>query len=253
MAISQIEFRFLAEAHAKGCLIRGGSILEFGEANTNRINSNKIDVPGSLESVMTPGPERDGMIARARILEGSDDLANRYEEAKLIYQALFEYVSYNAIDLLPPSESRFQQNLNEPFNLHRQFDVCINNGTTEHVFNQANIYRAIHDHTRLHGIMVHWTPCIGWVNHGLFHVQPGFFCDLAAINEYAICFACLATVTNLFDLNPAGINDESFKAHPDLRNALACVVLRKETDAPFRYPLQGKYSNLGQYVGSPLR
>ena len=87
----------------------------------------------------------------------------------------------------------------------------------------------------------------------LLHVQPGFFCDLAAINEYAICFACLATVTNLFDLNPAGINDESFKAHPDLRNALACVVLRKETDAPFRYPLQGKYSNLGQYVGSPLR
>jgi len=248
MAISQIEFRFLAKAYQLGCFRRGGGILEFGEANTNRINANKIDVPIAIETVMQQGDERDAMVARARILQEGDELADRYEEARLIYKALFAYDSYNAIDLLPPSEDRIQQNLNEPFNLGRQFDICINNGTTEHLFNQANVYKAIHDHTRKDGIMIHWTPCIGWVNHGLFHVQPGLFYDLAKANGYALLLGCLATFKNLFDLNPAGVNEESFEAHPDLHNALACVVLRKESDAAFRYPLQGKYSNLRQYV-----
>jgi hypothetical protein len=253
MAISQIEFRFLAEAHKQGCFLRGGNILEFGEANTNRINANKIDVPAAIELVMPPSLERDVMVARARILQEGDGLPNRYEEARLIYKALFDYTSYNAIDLLPPSKDRTQQDLNEPFNLGRQFDVCLNNGTTEHVFNQANCYKAIHDHTRAGGIIVHWTPCLGWVNHGLFHVQPGFFFDLARNNGYTMLLGCFATLTNLFDLDPAGVNDDSFNAHPDLRNALACVVLRKETDAPFHYPLQGKYSSLSEYASSPPR
>jgi hypothetical protein len=253
MAISQIEFRFLAEAHKRRCLTRGGSMLEFGEANTNRINANKIDVPSAIEQVMPPGPERDAMVARVRVLQGGGGLPNRYEEARLIYKALFDYTSYNAVDLLPPSQDRIQQNLNEPFDLDKRYDVCINNGTTEHVFNQANCYQAIHDHTRAGGIMVHWTPCIGWLNHGLFHVQPGFFFDLAHANQYAMPLACLATTENLYDLNPAGVNEETLNAHPDLRNALACVVLRKAVDAPFRYPLQGKYSSLSQYAGSPLQ
>ncbi len=252
MAISQIEFRFLAKAHRQGCLIRGGSILEFGEANTNRINANKIDVPAAIEMIASSGADRDATMARARILQGSDNLSNRYEEARLIYRALFGYASYHAVDLLPPSEHRYQRNLNEPFDLGRQFDVCINNGTTEHVFNQANVYKAFHDHTRRGGIMVHWTPCIGWVNHGLFHVQPGFFYDLARANQYTVLLGCLATAKNLFDLNPAGVNEETFSAHPDLRNALACAVLRKESDTPFRYPLQRKYSDLSQYVSGAV-
>jgi hypothetical protein len=248
MAISQIEFRFLAEAHRQGCLLRGGSILEFGEANTNRINANKIEVPAAIESVMAASPERDKMVARALVLQEGNALENRYEEARLVYKALFDYASYKAVDLLPPTADRAQRNLNEPFDLGMRFDVCINNGTTEHVFNQANVYKAIHDHTRAGGVMVHWTPCLGWVNHGLFHVQPGFFFDLSAANGYSVLLARLATTKNLYDLNPAGVNEEAFSAHPELRNALACVVLRRETAAPFKYPLQGKYSALKQYV-----
>lgn len=202
---------------------------------------------------MAPGPERDAMVARARVSQEGDGLPNRYEEARLIYKALFGYASYNAVDLLPPSEDRAQRNLNEPFDLGKRFDICINNGTTEHVFNQANVFKMIHDHTRAGGIMIHWTPCIGWVNHGLFHVQPGFFFDLSSANQYAVLFACLATAKNLFDLNPAGVNEETLSAHPELQNTLACVVLRKQSDTPFRYPLQGKYSNLSEYVAAPLR
>src|ERR1700722_5562607 len=101
MAISQIEFRFLAEAHKRECLPQGCSILEFGEANTNRISANKIDVPAAIGLVMPSGPERDAMVVRALVLQEGDGLPNRYEEARLIYKALFHYASYNAIDLLP--------------------------------------------------------------------------------------------------------------------------------------------------------
>jgi hypothetical protein len=124
----------------------------------------------------------------------------------MIYRALLGFASYNVIDLLPSSANRFQKNLNEPFTLGRQFDVSINNGTTKHMFNQANCCKAIHDHTRPAGIMIHWTPCLGWVNHGIFDVQPGFCCDLASRNQYRTIFSCLATAEGLFDLNLSEVN-----------------------------------------------
>ncbi|MDR3424744.1 MAG: hypothetical protein P4M13_06660 [Alphaproteobacteria bacterium] len=249
LAISSIEFRFLEQAKKAGILPVGGKILEFGEANTNRINAHKIDVCASIISIMADCAERESLLARAEILQSHTDLESRYEEAKMLYKALFGYISYTAIDLLPPAEYRLQQDLNKPFDLKTRYDVCINNGTTEHVFNQANCYEMIHNHTQAGGVMIHWTPCIGWVNHGLFHVQPGFFYDLAQANGYEIRFAKLATVAALYDLKPGGVNEDVFTAHPDLRNALACVVLRKTVDAPFKFPLQGKYSELSQYLG----
>ncbi len=249
MAISSIEFRFLEEASRKALLPIGGSVLEFGESNTNRINANKLDVCAAIASVMPESGEREKLLTRAKALEDSTELQSRYEEARMLYQALFRHASYTAVDLLPPTAHRLQRNLNQPFDLGNQFDVCINNGTTEHVFNQANCYEVIHNHTRKNGVMVHWTPCIGWINHGLFHVQPGFFYDLAQANAYEVRLARLATTRALYELQPTGIPEDRFEAHPDLRNALACVVLRKVSEAPFHYPLQGKYAELNQYVG----
>lgn len=45
-----------------------------------------------------------------------------------------------------------------PEPLRRQFDLVINTGTTEHVANQAQAFRIIHDLTRKGGVMFHDVP-----------------------------------------------------------------------------------------------
>jgi SAM-dependent methyltransferase len=172
MAISNIEFSFLLEASRRGMLPQEGSLLAFGEAEA------MIDAVQAIPRVLAEGQRRDALLAET----APDGMSQVCAAAKRIYRALFDFRSYNAINLLPPNHYRLQQDLNLPFDLGTRFDVCINNGTTEHVFNQANCYKAIHDHTAPGGVMIHWTPCLGWVDHGLYNVQPGFFYDLATAN-----------------------------------------------------------------------
>lgn len=232
MAITLVEFNFLLEASRLGLLPQQGSLLEFGEAETI------FDAARAIPLVLAEGQRRDTLLAET----APDSIAKTYADAKLIYRALFDYRSYNAIDLLPPNDHRLQQDLNLPFDLGTRFDVCINNGTTEHVFNQANCYKAIHDHTAPGGVMIHWTPCLGWIDHGFYNVQPGFFHDLATANGYEVLLAVLSSNTMTVPLIPGQITSEVVAANPGIQESLACAVLRKTTDAPFRFPLQGVYS-----------
>jgi hypothetical protein len=192
--------------------------------------------------VMAAGPDRDLMIAKARYL--LTQAGSGFELAKLVYRALFDYASYTAIDIEPGGPHRILQDLNEPFDLGTRYDICINNGTSEHVFNQANVFKAMHDHTRAGGIMMHYTPCLGWTDHGLFNAQPRMYFELAGANDYEMCLACLATETNLHSMVPGTITDALLQQHPDLREAEACVILRKRSNQPFIFPMQGQYQHL---------
>lgn len=232
MAITNVELSFLLEASRRGLLPQEGRILEFGEAES------VIDAAQAIPILLAEGARRDALLAET----APDGMSAGYADAKRIYKALFNYRSYNAIDLLPPNEYRLQQDLNLPFDLGMRFDVCINNGTTEHVFNQANCYKAIHDHTAPGGVMIHWTPCLGWVDHGFYNVQPGFFHDLATANAYEVLLAVLSSETMMVPMVPGQITSEIVAAYPDIRDSLACTVLRKTTDEPFHFPLQGVYS-----------
>jgi Methyltransferase domain len=70
-----------------------------------------------------------------------------------------------------------------PDKLRQQFDLVINTGTTEHVANQAQAFRIIHDLTRIGGVMFHEVPAGSW-NHGLFNYTPKFFLLLHKQNDY---------------------------------------------------------------------
>lgn len=234
MAITNTEFSFLREAARRELLPQGGSVLEFGEAEA------VIDATEAIPLIVAEGQRRDALLAET-VPAG---ILKLYADAKRIYKAFFNFRSYNAIDLLPPNHYRLQQDLNLPFDLGKRFDVCINNGTTEHVFNQANCYKAIHDHTAPGGVMIHWTPCLGWIDHGLYNVQPGFFHDLATANSYKVMLALLASNSMMVPLIPGQLTSEIVAANPAFRDSLACVVLRKTKDEPFRFPLQGIYSYL---------
>lgn len=79
------------------------------------------------------------------------------------------------------------------------FDLVLNFGTTEHLLNQYNAFKVIHDATKVGGYIVHSLPCVGYSNHGYFTYTPRCMFDLAGYNEYEV-------VAFWFE-GPSGCND----------------------------------------------
>ena len=178
MGLSRIEITFFELALRMGIFPTGGHILEIGESVVAWGNT-----PADLFPILAPRLPSYRIEEATRRAAKAAASKSLYEKgagpARAIYHAVFDPESYTAIDL-EPGPRRFCLDLNNAnISLQRQFDCVINNGTSEHIFNQGNVYRVIHDHTRAGGTMIHWTPGLGWIDHGLYNVQPGFFFDLA--------------------------------------------------------------------------
>jgi SAM-dependent methyltransferase len=71
-----------------------------------------------------------------------------------------------------------------PQRFRSAFDLVVNTGTTEHVANQENAFRVMHDLCRPGGIMLHMLPSGGMMTHGLITYTPRFFWLLCRENRY---------------------------------------------------------------------
>jgi SAM-dependent methyltransferase len=239
MALNKLIADFLAQALAMGVLPPGGDLLELGESIVV-----PYDTPHDLLSIVGPFIPGDRLYEAKLRVEASGRSKSVYQNAfgpaRAFYHAVFEPAFYAAIELgLAPR--RLCIDLNAPVQAVHLFDYVINNGTSEHIFDQANVYRVIHDHTRPGGVMIHWTPCLGWPNHGLYNVQPGFFFDLAAANGYEIKLIGLANGDVFFRLQSGEGYRQGLQQHRELAHSLVCAVLRKVQDEPFKAPTQGSY------------
>lgn len=98
---------------------------------------------------------------------------------------------YTAIDVDGSPESvPLDLNFDEvPRTLRGRFGLVTNFGTTEHICNQLNAFKSIHDLAALGGVMVHHLPAAGALNHGIFNYNMKFFWHLARSNDYKWLYA----------------------------------------------------------------
>jgi hypothetical protein len=73
-----------------------------------------------------------------------------------------------------------------PSSLRSSYDLVVNGGTTEHVVNQDNAFRVIHDLTKVGGVMMHEVPAGGMLTHGVVSYNAKFFWLLCRENEYEV-------------------------------------------------------------------
>lgn len=67
------------------------------------------------------------------------------------------------------------------------FDIVTNFGTSEHVKDQYQCFRNIHDLCKVPGMVIHSVPAVGhWDNHGLYHYSLSFFEILARQTLFSI-------------------------------------------------------------------
>lgn len=110
--------------------------------------------------------------------------------------------------------------LNRPIPGLGQFDLVTDFGTGEHVFNQAQVWRTVHDLTKRKGYVAFDRPMQGYEGHCFYNTHECLFRDLAAANEYEIVKLERGTTK---------------------RGELMRGVFRKVQDTKFRMPYQGRY------------
>ena len=212
----------------------------FGDVAPSEIG--KVIDMFSGEAAASDHDELAALLARPAVPQRSFDIA------AFFYRIIFGCTSYQAIDLGGTARA-LKLDLNEPVDLDEQFDFVTNLGTGEHVFNQHQFYKTVHERTRPGGLMYHALPHQGAYDHGFYNYHPTFIFDLAQANGYE-----LMLLICLDSLRPQGQQHIQIHRREDyVRMASAgeisaqvglhAVLKKPTTERPFRVPFQGYYAN----------
>jgi hypothetical protein len=105
---------------------------------------------------------------------------------------LFEGLGFSelhALDLNTYEGADIVHDLNDavpPADCMRRFDLVLDGGTLEHVFDVFSALRATCQMTRLGGRVVHISPLSNCVDHGFYSFSPTFFADFYSANGWAV-------------------------------------------------------------------
>jgi hypothetical protein len=127
-----------------------------------------------------------------------------------------------------------------PAELRGSFDFLVNAGTTEHIANQDNAFRAMHDLVAPGGLMWHGVPAGGNMTHGFFNYTLKFFWHLCRENEYQIVklrilpFGGGPVHPDVVQSNARWGGRDNYAAVPaEVCDLFILAILRKPADRPF--------------------
>ncbi len=244
MAISKIEYTLLSNAREQGIIPPRPRVIEFGEQNWyGDIALERL--VSDIERFVPDRARQRELVDRLNEAKESQHETFWFDIAKVFYETFLDYEDLQAIDL-NGTDRAHRLDLNEPVDLAgQQFDLLLNMGTAEHVFNVYQFFENAHRLTKPGGLMVHGMPFLGWPDHGFYSFHPTFYFDLAAANDYALQILVCA------EIEPFKMIQISSREHAaDLakdqgfgNNSLLYGVFKTPAEgAPFKVPLQGFYS-----------
>ena len=146
------------------------------------------------------------------------------------------------------------------YGYQEKFDLVTNFGTTEHICNQAQIFKNMHDLCNINGLMIGIVPFQGALNHGFFNYQPLFFEHIALANDYEMNLYWTIASPQLYTQNVFPYDQELvkniqyavkykyFSYLPYEMEEELCYVFRKKFDQPYVQPDQTYSGEGGQRI-----
>jgi hypothetical protein len=244
MAITAIEYLVMRTLKERGALPPNPSVLELGESNWYGDMAPE-EFLSDLEK-FAPSDIKQEIIDAARAQLPPKSEKEFYALAKLFFRGFLGFKSLDAIDPATPG-STYRLDLNLPVSLDRQFDILLNYGTAEHVFNVMQFFKTTHELTVPGGLMIHGSPFTGWIEHGFYNFNPTFFFDLALANGYEILLMAIAQIKPFVAMEVSKREDvlELAQRGQIPPNAMIDVAFRKPPDErPFAAPMQGYYAGV---------
>lgn len=247
MAIGIAALEYLVE---QGLLTNSTRMLDVGTQNLYNASSEQV---AALLRRFAPGLNVEQIQEAAERISTSSVVVPGQRTAFLADLLELTDISYLGYDVCPaPLTKIFDLNHGRiPSADQGTYDLVLNFGTTEHVINQLNAFKAIHDAVRVGGVVMHQLPSVGYIDHGYFNYNPLFLNDLVEANRYEI-------VDRFY--NPSGsgafrsdgvdvrssenmVEKNSATALETVQNFNINYVLRKTVDAPFRFGLELRTSH----------
>jgi len=237
--------RFVAELAAlkrRGALDGFSSVIEIGAQQLSNPFLRDIDGLSQIFGLFgREAPEFGTPIDSG--LEGTiERLSNESPSSRAFWEALG--IHYKAIEFDGHRDS-IPLDLNRdsvPRHMRGAFDLVVNTGTTEHVANQDNAFRVMHDLCRPGGIMYHELPAGGMMTHGLVNYTPKFFWHLCRENDYVsltlktISCGSAPVPQNIRDSNMQFAGEDPISV-ADVTDFVIVAAIRKPHDYPFVTPL----------------
>ena len=156
----------------RGWLKPGAAILDIGAQQIAA--TERVDAVNAFISRLGGRPYRPWLVKRNINGEFAGDVFTR---------AGFRYASIDYKDY--PYAIRLDLNVQALPREHMgRFDLVANHGTSEHILNQYNVFKVIHEAAAQNALMFHCVPMSGEPEHGIINYNPKFFYALAAANGY---------------------------------------------------------------------
>lgn len=241
MAISSTHYVLVRDLFERGLLPQNGALLQIGEANWY-----DLDPPSMADDIrrlVGDARRRDALLVRLAQAVADKGTYFLFDIARVFYDLFFSPAEMQAVDF-EGTPTAHRLDLNGPIALSRRFDVVINHGTAEHIFNIAQVFKTMHDYTVPGGFMMHEGPFTGWIDHGFYNLQPTLFFDLAEYNRYVLLGMFIEDLAAHTIVQIRAREDvyELAKAKqiPD-NSVLFAVLVKSAEESPFRMPIQGYY------------
>jgi hypothetical protein len=241
--ISIIDLEYL---FARGVLRPGMRLLDIGSQNLLHLEPKRAsDLIAKLGGDPAKHTAQIEAICARSIIDGVTRTTYLSEFIELTS------VSYESYDVAPGHKTTvFDLNFDSvPRQKCENFDIILNNGTTEHVINQYNAMKVVHDALAVDGVAVHYVPSTGYSGHGYVCYHEEFFTDLAKANGYTVedLWYC-RTGSCWFDSaehdfrNPMDPHTPNGGQPPEVQRMVPTsniyIALRKKVSAPFRVQLE---------------
>jgi len=239
MGITTQDLRLITDLREAGHL-SAGRVIEIG---AQQLSDNFLtDLEGIERASAAFGVVRPSLPAPL----GEDPHGGMHRAAPIarpFWEALgFEYSCID-IDGTPGAIRLDLNTARVPRRLRERFGLVTNFGTTEHVANQLQAFRIIHDLTIPGGVMIHHVPSQGMMNHGLVNYNPKFFWMLARENNYDWLMFDFRWSLVTREVHPDIIGEMKKFVSPEGRgefatsDSMVVAALRKPLSRPFRPPI----------------
>ncbi|MEC8044359.1 MAG: hypothetical protein VX130_07190 [Verrucomicrobiota bacterium] len=179
---------------------------------------------------------------------------DHYKANMIIYRDVlgFNQVFIQDVSDYEGADILFDLNEPAPSELMSSFDLILDCGTIEHIFDVKQVFSNLFSMIRLHGIIIHFSPFNIWPEHGFYCYNPTLFKSIYIKNYFKINELSIYSIKDEKDWN--FIRYEPSIMNPDnsdywkQKMGIFCVAKKVQKESSLIVPQQEIYeSKLWKY------
>ncbi len=246
MGLAIPALRFLAREYARKPF--GPAVLTLGRQN---VYATYDEVVGLVRDAgLTPRPLPDDFSRETNIPAWrGTPMAKHTSDA--VFFRLLGCTDAAALDYSDAEGAEFIWDLNQPIpaDLENRFDLVLDGGTLEHVFDTRQAFANVARLVKVGGRVVHMSPTCNYVNHGFYQFSPTLFFDYYSANRFTSLDATIIE-HNIYRSHRPGWRLRTVTASERVISSQALmtafVAERTAESSSDRLPIQSFYRSLHQ-------